>query len=392
MFRHIIGYESLIARLCAYKEKQEWPKSMVLAGAGLTGRMSLALESARVLLCEQDGVSDCTCQCCRRHSLLETNELMVMGPRTSVGDIHYFLHMLESSQRRETQGSPSQKTDEPDQTGNHQELIAKKMFLRRLAIFLKRFDEVLLSDKKRKQVAPLYGPLFECLHTDLSSPFSISYKKITELIEQLTSYHLPDIDSMRNIQEYCQFGNERGMKVLILENIHQYSLTVMHSLLKFLEEPPASLTIIATSTTKPQHAKNFASRFQWFYLPVRSSEEQAAVCERYFGKKATSLDILLQRADETSMAERLCVEFLNSLQANASDNTFWQIVQTCPGDGEKRIMILFLKALPRLTSQISGYSKRRRIVYACKDALMNIEQRNINPRSAVEGVYGLVHC
>ncbi len=381
MFDHIVGYAEIKRHLKEDIKQGTIQTPLVFSGSPLSARMTMALELARLLHCDEHGAAACSCRRCVQHQLLRNQELYIIGERSTLEDIHYFLKALANAQ-----GTSAQAHGETISTENHNKRrnTLKQMVMLRLAIFLKRFDTIILSKKRKSQVETVYQQLFECLHTPLSDEFPISLESIHRGVNSIAAYQTPDVESIRLVQEQCYYRGSNKHKLVLIENLNTLSMTVMHTLLKFVEEPPESLHIIATAQERPRHAQNLASRFHWLYLSTRSDEEQKMVSTSYFGKEASSLQALLVDADTSTFVEQLCDSFF--VELDNQNGEFWRLMHTMDLKKSEEISLAILKKLP---SKATGkYApKLPALIRVCKESLQNIHERNVSSRSAIEEVY-----
>ena len=64
------------------------PPSILFSGPEASGKLTAALELARILSCaEGHALWSCTCGSCRRHKELTHPDLLIMGPRNSILEI-----------------------------------------------------------------------------------------------------------------------------------------------------------------------------------------------------------------------------------------------------------------------------------------------------------------
>ena len=81
MFENVIGNKKLIASLKDDIKNSLLPPSILLVGEPFIGKLTTALEIARVLNCSSGGAWDCTCKSCMQSRILQSPDVLVIGSR-----------------------------------------------------------------------------------------------------------------------------------------------------------------------------------------------------------------------------------------------------------------------------------------------------------------------
>ena len=82
MFAQLLPYQNELATLLAQQlAGGVFPHSVLLAGERFSGRLSMAMEIARVLSCVREGQSSCLCPSCRRFALFGMSNVVYIGNR-----------------------------------------------------------------------------------------------------------------------------------------------------------------------------------------------------------------------------------------------------------------------------------------------------------------------
>ncbi|MBQ3800995.1 MAG: DNA polymerase III, partial [Treponema sp.] len=127
------------------------PPSILLAGPAASGKLSTALEIARVLSCRSSGTKglwDCTCPSCLQHKVLVSQGMLLAGP----GD-----RTLEIRAAKATLLSQNAKNS------SHLE-AARHLYLRAVRKLTLRFSPILWEgDDKVSKTAPLLQSINESL-------------------------------------------------------------------------------------------------------------------------------------------------------------------------------------------------------------------------------------
>ena len=64
------------------------PGSILFYGPGASGKLSCALETARVLSCRNKGEWTCTCSSCLQHKALVSQNVLIAGPGNKILEIN----------------------------------------------------------------------------------------------------------------------------------------------------------------------------------------------------------------------------------------------------------------------------------------------------------------
>ena len=84
MFENIIGHTATVAALRGELADGKFPRSALFVGPPYTGKLSTALEAARVLTCSEGrGEWSCECPSCRMQKELSHPLTVLLGPRYS---------------------------------------------------------------------------------------------------------------------------------------------------------------------------------------------------------------------------------------------------------------------------------------------------------------------
>ena len=79
MFENIIGHKHTVELLKDQVRENRLPGSILIDGPRYAGKLTLALELARVLTCTRGGEWNCTCSSCRNQKLLIQNDTLLLG-------------------------------------------------------------------------------------------------------------------------------------------------------------------------------------------------------------------------------------------------------------------------------------------------------------------------
>ena len=98
VFENIIGHHATTTVLCDEVAADRLPRAILLSGPAYSGKLSIALELARVLACTRTGDWGCECQVCLRHRDLGYPYLLLLGWRYWEAEIRAAADLLQRSQ------------------------------------------------------------------------------------------------------------------------------------------------------------------------------------------------------------------------------------------------------------------------------------------------------
>jgi DNA polymerase-3 subunit gamma/tau len=281
MFENVLN-QPVVHQIREDFESGRLAPSILFFGPPASGKGTAALELARSLSCENSGSRDggvpgksapwnCTCSACAAHRFLAHLDLLLLGPRAFAPEIA---------------ASRSAFLREPESS------TAPVLFIRSVRKLLARFSPVLWEDEPR---LGKIGPLAAALEDDLNNlDFALKngrqdIEKISASIEKsalkLENEGMGDyvpIGQIRRAAYWSRLAPSGRRKVLIIENAGNMRDEARNSLLKILEEPPETLTIILTVSRKETILPTLLSRLRPYRFLRRSAAVEAEVIRRVF--------------------------------------------------------------------------------------------------------------
>ena len=129
MFENIIGHGKLVEQLKLEVENNLLPSTLLFYGEPYSGKLTTALELARVLTCqEKSGQWNCQCQACNLQRVLLHPETLLLGSRS-------FLEEISAS------GEVLRRNDKP---------FARYLFIRSVRKLTRRFDPLLWEGQEAR--------------------------------------------------------------------------------------------------------------------------------------------------------------------------------------------------------------------------------------------------
>jgi len=279
--------------------------SMLFFGPGETGKGSAALELARVLSCRQDAAWKCSCSSCERHRYLQHDDLLILGSRSFSAEIaaccSAFLRncsmastrllFFRSLRKLQIRFSPVLMEDDPK--------------FSRIASVLQSFDEKLnefwMTDPQscpKEAAEKLCGSL-------VKDAFTLENEGMSSLIP---------IGHIRSASSWCRLAPNGKQKVLIIENAENMRDEARNSLLKLLEEPPASVNIVLTAKRREAIMPTILSRLRPYRFLKRDADSEREVIRRVFQDR---------ECEETAETERSLISaYLESFMPQSTEKLY----------------------------------------------------------------------
>ncbi len=369
------------------------PGAVLFSGSDSCGKLTAALETARVLSCTGNprGKWTCSCPSCLRHKALVSPNLMLLGPRDCSLEIHAAARSFLSSASL-----------------NDSHVTATRyLFLRAVRKLENRFNPALWQDSdKLNKIALVTSELDEYLEEiDIEHELpeikkvEAGVQKIVALCEKLEGEFLYDsipILQIRNLSSWAHIGAASGTKVIIIEKAERMLEGVRNALLKILEEPPANTLFILTTSRRNAVMPTILSRLRSYNFSTRTQEQEKEIIDRVFHDGAVlsgANGSLLQRYLEGFLPvrpeaiEARGSEFFDQIMDGKIPDIA-EVIKNC-GKFEPRVLYkLFLAALEKKTkaclSDAAGTQKALELSKAIRAAYLNVFTYNQSIQSALE--------
>ncbi len=405
MFENLVNQEagkSLIQDIT----KNTLPGAILFSGEEASGKLTAALETARILSCHNkpQGKWLCECPSCMQHKALVCNNLLLMGPRDCSLEI-----------------AAARKTFVEAYKNNAQHINgARYLFLRSVRKLTLRFSGILWDgDSNLNKIGNLIEEINENLE-QLDFPRELPpAEEIEKLCDEIIKscnklegdflYDSIPVNQVRNMEAWAHIKSEEGRKTVIIENAERMQVSVRNALLKILEEPPEDVVFILLTSKRNAIMETILSRVRNYNFLPRTVEQQQDVIKRVFHNVEFSgsiydylLTYLPVSPSDIKMQAR---SFYNSVGAkNVPDVE--DIVKKCGNFNPRIELRIFLNAIaaqmkPLLYSQkgCEASAKTMQLLRNCQD---NINFYNQAPKaaldtlfrdmSAVNQIYGGVFC
>ena len=278
MFENLVNQEAG-KLLAADIRHNRLPGAILFSGSEASGKLTAALETARILSCHENPQGKWLCECpsCLQHKSLICSNLMLMGPRDCSLEI-----------------SAAAKTFTDAHFINAKFIdAARYLFLRSVRKLTLRFNGILWEgDSSLNKIGSLIEEInenLEVLDFPRELPDITEVKKICEEISKLCNkleddflYDSIPINQVRNMEAWAHIKTEEGRKTVIVENADRMQTSVRNALLKILEEPPEDVVFILLTSKRNAIMQTILSRVRTYNFADRTLDQQREVITRVF--------------------------------------------------------------------------------------------------------------
>lgn len=363
------------------------PGAILLAGNPASGKLTCALELARILSCTADKKGEWMCECpsCRQHKSLTFSGILLTGPRDCILEI-----------------SAAKKTFLQAVIEKAPYLNASRyLFLRSIRKLTLRFNSILWEGNsdlaKIAAITSVIDEKLEELDFPRELPASDELAKICDALEkkcmELESDFMYDsipIMQIRNASSWAHISSVTGKKVIIIENADRMLEGVRNALLKILEEPPADTVFILTTTNRNAVMPTILSRVRTYNFAERTAVQQAQVIERVFH---SNCDFTIERYLQEFLPippgaiREQAVKFMSVIAASKVPDID-EICKACGKFSIKIVLKLFLKDCLLQTKPLFKSAAGTAIVQEVSSALRlcldNVLIYKQSPQAALE--------
>lgn len=278
MFENLVN-QDVKKIISADIKNKRLPGAILYSGSEASGKLTTALETARILSCHENpqGKWTCSCPSCLQHKSLICSNLMLLGPRDCSLEI-----------------AAAKDTFLKAYNANATYLDASRyFFLRSIRKLTLRFNGILWQgDRNFNKIGNLIDEINENLEK-LDFPRDLpDFEKLEKICEKLVKdssslendylYDAIPVDQIRNMEEWAHIKSEEGKKTVIIENADRMASSVRNALLKILEEPPADCVFILLTSKRNAIMQTILSRVRTYNFINRSFDQQKDVITRVF--------------------------------------------------------------------------------------------------------------
>ena len=255
------------------------PQALLLAGPAMSGKLTAALELARVLSCsaEPRGAWQCSCPSCIKHKSLTNPSVLLAGSRDCTLEISAAAKTLVRAVREQASYLAA----------------ARYLFVRSVRKLTGRFNQVLWEgDEKVSKIAAITSVIDEMLEEldparslpELSALEKSAEALVAQCIKLESSfmYDSVPVSQIRRAASWARLTASEGKRVMIFERADRMQDSVRNALLKILEEPPSDTFFILTAERKNAVLPTVLSRVRTYAFAERSPDRQGEVVQRIF--------------------------------------------------------------------------------------------------------------
>ena len=277
MFENILGQPYIIERLIQDLENDTLPSSLLFYGSPYSGKLTTALELARILTCKRKGDWICSCSECEQQRLLLHPETIMLGKRYFMREISACAEVFKQYQKQ----------------------FAQYMFIRSVRKLTRRFHQDFLDESAKSNAIISQAQGLEEIIEEISPPNPFpEKKKIDKLIGKIISNseklaaHIPDsgipVDQVRRLSYWTHTTSASRGKIIILENADALLESSRNALLKILEEPPEKVHFILLSQRKSSIMPTILSRVRPYAFLQRDEKSSGEVLRRIFREESNT--------------------------------------------------------------------------------------------------------
>ena len=272
MFENIIGQRQVVATLSAELASGSFPRGSLFVGPQFSGKLSTALEAARVLTCSADGSWGCECAACRQQRELVHPHTVMLGWRYADIEIPASAAALQTNRGT----------------------AARYLYLRAVRKLVRRFEPTVWDaddarlrtiQEKTAQVEDLLSPLAIGRELPPADELATLTERVGALCRDLAQTARSDlvtVGQVRLLSAWAHVSAPGSRKVAIIENADRMQESARNALLKLLEEPPGQVHLVLLTTRRSSLMPTILSRLRPYLFPGRGPEEEREVIVRIF--------------------------------------------------------------------------------------------------------------
>lgn len=368
------------------------PNSVLFSGPESSGKLSCALETARILSCKEKGEWTCRCSSCLQHKAMVSQNLLIMG---------------SSSRTLEIDAARTTLLQQSAQNSRHLE-AAVYLYIRAIRKLTVRFSSILWEgDKDLSKFSALLETIddgLELIQPGRVLPDDAELKKIVDEIgdacKKLESTYLYDsipVSQIRKFSAWAHLASSSGKKVLIIEHADLMAESSRNALLKILEEPPEDVVFILTTARRGAILPTILSRVRTYNFFERSTEQQQNLITRIFHynpgfseeNKFNTINEFLQSylSVKPVVVHQYSSQFFKSI-AEGHVPAISDITAGCANFTPRVLYKIFLQGIineqKKLLSSNAGCESSKKVMEVLYKSFENVSVFYQNPQAALE--------
>lgn len=370
------------------------PGSILLSGPAASGKLTCALEIARVLSCTGDGSHPkghwlCECANCRKSKELTNPNVLLAGPRDCILEIYAAKKAFLNAAYNNSRSLPA----------------IRYLFLRSVRKLTNRFSQILWEDDdKIPKIAQVMQPLDDLMEKISPDKELLENDKLEktvndivsqcEKLEQTFMYESIPISQIRNASAWARMKSAEGKKVFIIENIERMLEGARNALLKILEEPPDDTVFILTTSRRQAVMQTILSRVRTYNFSERTQKQQNEVIDRVF-HSPNDKNLSVEEYLETFLpvnpenVKKIAAEYFNNLMGGHIVMPAG-IVKQCnnfsPAVLFKTFMVAIMEAARKSPQTAENAHLCGKVVEFTRGCYNNVTIYNQSPAAAIESL------
>jgi DNA polymerase III delta prime subunit len=269
VYENIIGQDEVCKTLAGEIIRGSLPPALLFSGPVASGKLTTALETARLLSCREKGAWNCACPDCAMHRRLGHPDLLLFGARSLPEEISVAKEFIFRN---------------PCQASAY-------FFLRSLAKLSARFNPALWTSEESRlgKAAALVESMNEA--ADRIDPATIGSKLDSETVKAVESAYtdalalgplVPEapVFMLRNMRIWAQLAPMGKRRTVIIENADKMQDSARNAMLKILEEPPDTVRFILLTSRRASMLATVLSRARLYSFSPRDEKTSALVLQR----------------------------------------------------------------------------------------------------------------
>ncbi|MCG8569370.1 MAG: hypothetical protein MJB14_04450 [Spirochaetes bacterium] len=391
MFENILGQESVLNLLQNDIQKKSLNNSMIFHGEKYTGKLTTALELARVLNCLENRETDCRCSHCRRINELNFEGLIYLSRRNHISLLNEYLTAYQKSKNSQ---------------------ILKKI-IKLIKLTFLPLQEFIIQDVFIENEKKTIFDLAENVN-DILLSHELTSVQLEELVKSIgkiySFYKKPNIpvNAIRNVLNWTYIAHQGINRVVIIDQVDYLEESSRNILLKRLEEPAPNLFFILIAEKRSRIIQTILSRCRSYYFIKLREDVVKSILEEQFEVTSnfSSLSAFIERDNPASRYNLypMAVKLFNLTLLKEHSFSELNLFLNSISDREKSLSLLKL-----ITSIIDEYIREKELDNPIPeeitvlqniskfdltmlnnniiDKLKRIENYHLNPLHQLEGIF-----
>jgi DNA polymerase-3 subunit gamma/tau len=303
MFENLLAQDGIRDALQREIGADTVPPAMLFSGPPASGKLTAALECARLLSCTGDGSWNCRCPDCLRHRALVHPDMLLLGRRTFPEEIAVAKDLLL---RVPGQGSAY-------------------FFIRAVRKLTNRFHPVLWAGEESRlsKAVPSLQSIEESLALfDPDALEKLEPETLAKTAESLAADcavletfapDAPAVFMVRNLEIWSRNAPLGKRKCIILENADRMQDSARNAMLKILEEPPETVRFILLTSRRASMMATILSRARMYSFVPRDASSTRMILSRVFKAQGESPSIQAYMDERTAFPSGLARKHAENL-------------------------------------------------------------------------------